>query len=489
MSDQSVTVDIASFSNVEAEAALIGALMIDNTIVGDIREKLKPEHFYEPLHARLYSAILKFVGKGRLANPVTLKVIFQHDPALKELGGLSYLAKLTGSGASVIGARDFAAQIIEMATIRRIAKGTLSGLQDYVVTDGGDFEKVLSSIEASVVEVQEIANPVERLNIADMATRVLERHDTVVEGGTPGIKNRLVPDVDSLIGPLEPQQMTILAGRPGMGKSTTADSLALGYALNGAGGAFMFAESSAEMWSLKTMSNILHAIGHRIPFANLKKALLDKQERAAIEQARQLMETMPLAYFGIGRADIRRVEATIVREKRRLEAAGRKMQFCVVDYLQLLSAEGRHRPNDNIGRIAAVSEGLLHIAQKHDLHMIALSQLSRAVESRDDKRPRLADLRESGRLEEDADNVLMVYRAEYYLEGARPGPTAKDGELADWELDMTKARGVVELIAAKTRFGQTGSRPCRFIGDHSAVRGSGFIDGEEGAENLFGESY
>ncbi len=458
-----------TLANIEAEAALLGALMVNNRLIGDLAHALKPEYFFEPMHGRIYRVLTKFFERDKVANPITLKPIFEDDAAMREVGGPSYLAQLTGSGAAVIGARDFAEQIREMAFLRRIKGSIETGLDEFLLE--GDFHKFLAEVEIATSEASATTRAVPVYSTADMIQMAIDRTENSLEKGVPGASNKLIPDLDTLLGNLEGGQMTILAGRPGMGKSTTAMSATLGYAMNGHPCFYGLAESSAEMFSLKMAADVLHAAGRPIAFKELRQGILSRDQFRDLVRAKEVAETLPIKFAHIGRCDLKRLESLVANEAMRQKRAGRRLEVTVVDYLQLLTAEGRHKVGDDRGRVNAVSEGLLAIAQRHDTHVIALSQLSRNVEQRPDKRPHLSDLRDSGRLEEDADNVMMVYREEYYLEQSKP---KDDKGLEDWEIEMGMARGKVELIAAKTRFGSNASRKCNFIGDSSAVRGSGY---------------
>jgi replicative DNA helicase len=456
-------------ANVEAEAALLGALMIDNRLVPDIAHVVAPAMFYEPLHGRIYGIITKFVDAGRIANPITLRPIFDMDRSMKQVGGPAYLAQLTGSGAAVLGARDFAQQIRDLSHLRAIAESVERGLD--AIQNEGNLEDFLSEVEIATAAAAVTMRAVPLLTTEEMIDLTEARVDRSLESGVPGASCKLISDVDTLIGKLEGGQYTIIAGRPGMGKSTLAMSMALGYAMNGHPGLYALAESSHEMFSIKLTADLLHAAGHPVLFRTLKQGLLSNSERRDVRTAREVAKSLPIKFAHIGRSDVKRLEAIASREAMRLKREGRKLEYIIVDYLQLLTADGRHRVGDDRGRVNAVSEALLAIAQRLDTHVIALSQLSRQVEQREDKRPRLSDLRESGRLEEDADNVLMVFREEYYLEKTTP-VNPKDVEAH--EIELLAARGKVELIAAKTRFGANATRKCQFLGDYSAVRGASY---------------
>lgn len=458
---------IIPFANIEAEAALLGALMIDNRMVSRVAHLLEPEFFYEHLHSRIYRIIVKFVEAEKIANPVTLRPVFDNDRAMKQVGGAAYLAQLTGSGAALIGAVDFAKQIRDLAMIRHLQWAVDEGIESF--RNDGDFDEILSAIEQAAVKASTSMRVTPVYSAPEMVGLTETRVNTSLEKGVPGAACKTIPDIDTLLGKLEGGQYTILAGRPGMGKSTTAVSAGLGYAMNAHPALYLLAESSAEMFSLKMTSDLLHAAAKEIKFKTLKEGILSNEERKSLEKVREIAATLPITFAHVGRTDVKKIEAMVAKEVLRLKRDERRLEVVIVDYLQLLTADGRHRAGDDRGRVNAVSEALLAIAQRYDVHVIALSQLNRAVDGREDKRPRLADLRESGRLEEDADNVLMVFRNEYYLEKSKP---TVEKEMADWQAEMDAWAGKIELIAAKTRFGANASRKCNFLGDYSAVRGS-----------------
>jgi replicative DNA helicase len=465
-------------ANVEAEAALLGALMIDNRLFERVNEIIEPTMFFEAMHGRLYRAIAKFIAAGKIATPVSLRPIFESDPGMKEAGGPGYMAQLTGSGAAVIGALDFAAQIRDLAHLRSI-KGAVDEMLD--LDHDWDIETAIAHVEIAIARATTSVTHAQILSSEEMLDLAINRVDRSIESGVPGASCKLIGDMDTLLGRLEGGQMTIIAGRPGMGKSTLATSSALGYSLNSHPGLYVLCESSAEMFSVKLAADLLHAAGRPVPFKTIKEGILSREERRDLERAREVAKMLPIKWAHVGRSDVKRLEGLVARESTRLKREGKRLEFVVVDYLQLLTADGRHRTGDTVGRVNAVSEALLTIAQKHDTHMVALSQLSRAVEARDDKRPRLSDLRESGRLEEDADNVLMVYREEYYLDKAKPQQEGK--ELEAWLIDIGHARDKVELIATKTRFGANASRKANFLGNYSAVRGSNWHGTETYSED------
>src|SRR5438309_1138270 len=331
--------------NVEAEAALLGALMIDNRLVEDVQLKLKPLHFFEPLHGRIYEAILRLTDSNRIANPVTLKPLFDADDGIKEVGGPSYLAQLTGSGAAVIGARDFASQIYDLALLRALV-GVGRELVEGALDTSEDVAP-LAQIERAETELYKVAE----------------------EGGAEG-----------------------------KAKS--------------------FGEASKE--------------------------------------ALQLAETAPNS--GGPRA----------RRLKRQKGIG----LVIVDYLQLLQGTGRSSNDNRVNEISEISRGLKTLAKELDVPVMALSQLSRAVEQREDKRPQLSDLRESGSIEQDADIVLFIYREDYYLAARQPADDHP--EVDKWREEMARVYGLAEVIVAKQRHGSTGKIRLRF--DSRITKFSDLVD-------------
>ncbi|MBB3763257.1 replicative DNA helicase [Sphingomicrobium lutaoense] len=463
--------------NIEAEAALLGALMIDNRLVEDVQMKLRAEHFFEPLHGRIYDAILKMNDRNMVANPVTLKPLFEADEAMKEVGGTGYLATLTGSGASVIGARDFANQVYDLALLRALVdvgrdmvEGALDTSEDIsplqqveeaesalyrVAEEGGAEGKAKSFGEATKLAVE-------------MAERALNSGGHL-SGITTGIEG-----VNAKIGGLHKSDLTILAGRPGMGKTSLATNFAFNAAQRwvqdhadgidpaksvGAPVAFFSLEMSADQLATRILAE-----QSGISSENLRMGKISKQEFQSLARAAGELSTLPLYIDdtpGLTIAALR----TRARRLKRQKGIG----MVVVDYLQLLQGSGKGSAGDNrVQEISEISRGLKQLAKELDVPVLALSQLSRAVEQREDKKPMLSDLRESGSIEQDADIVLFVYREEYYVNSREPkrpieGDDVKVWEAHEqWQRDMERVYQMAELIVAKQRHGSTGRVKMKF---------------------------
>ena len=457
--------------NIEAEAALLGALMIDNRLVEDIQLKLKPLHFFEPLHGRIYEAILKLTDSNRIANPVTLKPLFDADEGMKEVGGPSYLAQLTGSGAAVIGARDFASQIYDLALLRALV-GVGRELVEGALDTSEDVAP-LAQIERAETELYKVAEEGgaegKAKSFGEAAMASIRNAEAALNrgGGLTGITTGFI-GLNGRIGGLQRSDLIIVAGRPGMGKSALATNMAFAAAERflqdqadgidaprsaGAPVAIFSLEMSAEQLVTRVLSEQSQVTSEQIRTGNI-----GRQEFASFARTADRLHSLPLYIDDTPGLTIAALRARARRLKRQ-----KGIGLVVVDYLQLLQGTGKGSAGDNrVQEISEISRGLKQLAKELDLPVVGLSQLSRAVEQREDKRPQLSDLRESGSIEQDADIVLFIYREEYYL--ASKKPSDEDPELTSWQDKMNRAYGIAEIIVAKNRHGGTGKETLRFEG-------------------------
>ena len=457
--------------NIEAEAALLGALMIDNRLVEDIGLKLKPHHFFEPLHGRIYEAILKMTDSNRVANPVTLRPLFDGDENIKEVGGAAYLAQLTGSGAAVIGARDFAGQIYDLALLRSLI-GVGRDLVEGALDTSEDVAP-LAQIERAETELYKVAEQGgaegRAKSFGEAALDSIRNAEAALNrgGGLTGITSGFT-GLNSRIGGLQRSDLIIVAGRPGMGKTALATNMAFAAAERflqdqadgieawraaGAPIAIFSLEMSAEQLVTRVLSEQSQVTAEQIRTGNLAR-----QEFANFARTADRLHSLPFYIDDTPGLTIAALRARARRLKRQ-----KGIGLIVVDYLQLLSGSGKGSSADNrVQEISEISRGLKQLAKELDVPVIGVSQLSRAVEQREDKRPQLSDLRESGSIEQDADIVLFVYREEYYL--ASHQPPDGDPKLQEWQEKMARAYGMAELIVAKNRHGGTGKERMRFEG-------------------------
>ncbi|HET7606312.1 MAG TPA: replicative DNA helicase, partial [Sphingomicrobium sp.] len=404
--------------NVEAEAALLGALMIDNRLVEDIQLKLKADHFFEPLHGRIYEAILRMTDANRIANPVTLRPLFESDENIKEVGGVAYLAQLTGSGAAVIGARDFAGQIYDLALLRALI-GVGRGLVEGALDTSEDVAP-LAQIERAETELYKVAEEGgaegRAKSFSDATKEALEMAERALNSG--GHLSGFTTGLESLnakIGGLHKSDLMIVAGRPGMGKSALGTNIGFAAAQRfmrdvedgiepeksaGAPVALFSLEMSADQLATRILAE-----QSGISSENLRMGKISQQEFRSLARAAAELQSLPLYIDdtpGLTIAALR----TRARRLKRQKGIG----IIVVDYLQLLQGSGKNSNDNRVQEISEISRGLKQLAKELSVPVIGLSQLSRAVEQREDKRPQLSDLRESGSIEQDADIVLFIYR-------------------------------------------------------------------------------
>ena len=462
--------------NVEAEAALLGALMIDNRLAEDIQLKLKPDHFFEPLHGRIYEQVLRLIDRNMIASPVTLRPLFEADEEMKEVGGPAYLAQLTGSGAAIIGARDFAEQIYDLALLRALVgvgremvtraldtseevepRGQIEEAESAlyrVAEEGGGEGSVKSFAQASMLAVK-------------MAERALN-----AGGGLSGLTTGL-ESLNAKTGGLHCSDLIILAGRPGMGKSSLATNIGFAAAERylrdtedgiapdksvGAPVAFFSLEMSADQLATRMLAE-----QSRISSEALRMGKINQEEFRSLARASATFQNLP---FYIDDTPALTIAALRTRARRLKRQKG--IGLVIVDYLQLLQGSGKSTNDNRVNEISEISRGLKTLAKELDVPVLALSQLSRAVEQRENKRPQLSDLRESGSIEQDADIVMFIYREEYYLAFQKPTEATEGDDLKDveafrkWQGEMDKKYGLAELIVAKQRHGSTGTLDLHF---------------------------
>ena len=457
--------------NVEAEAALLGALMIDNRLAEDIQLKLRPDHFFEPLHGRIYEQILRLIDRNMIANPVTLKPLFESDEQMKELGGPAYLAQLTGSGAAIIGARDFAEQVYDLALLRALV-GVGREMVERAMDTSEEVEPKgqIEAAESALYKVAEEGGGEGSVKSFGLATRMaVQMAEKALNsgGGLSGLTTGL-ETVNAKTGGLHNSDLVILAGRPGMGKTALATNIAFNTARRwlqeeedgidptkraGAGVAFFSLEMSADQLATRILAENSGISSEALRMGKISQHDFRNLARAAAE-----LESLPLYIDDTPGLTIAALRTRARRLKRQ-----RNIGFIVVDYLQLLQGTGRGGNDNRVQEISEISRGLKTLAKELSVPVLALSQLSRAVEQREDKRPQLSDLRESGSIEQDADMVWFVYREAYYL--GRSPPREGTPEHLQWQEDLDKIQHVAEVIIGKQRHGPIGTVKLHFNSD------------------------
>jgi len=464
--------------NVEAEAAMLGAMMIDNRLADDLIDLLDPAHFFEPVHGRIFAAIKTLRQSDLLANPLTLRPMFEADEGMRALGGPAYLAQLTGSGAGLIGARQFARQIYDLAMLRTLVS-VGRGLVDRALDTSEEVNprKQIEDAEEELFKVAAEGGAETQVKsfgqAATLAVKMAERALNA-GGNLSGITTGL-DSVNAKIGGLHHSDLMILAGRPGMGKTALATNIAFNAAHRwvrdredgiaedrsvGTKVAFFSLEMSADQLATRILAEQSRISSERLRMGKITNAEMSRLVQASIE-----LQHLPLYIDDTAGLTIAGLHTRMRRLQRRHDG---KIGLVVVDYLQLLQGSGRGANDNRVQEISEISRGLKTLAKDLGVTVLALSQLSRAVEQREDKRPQLSDLRESGSIEQDADMVLFVYREDYYVamhepEIPRAGSSAEvEDKHAKWSQKYQEVAGLSELIIAKQRHGATGKVTLRF---------------------------
>jgi replicative DNA helicase len=465
-------------SNLQAEQALLGALLANNRAYERVSEFLAPEHFADPIHGRIYTAIQRRLEAGQLADAITLRAEFEHSGVLDEVGGTAYLAQLLSAMVGIINAGEYG-RTIHDAWLRR----QLIDIGETVVNNafGADAEldggQQVEAAEQSLFELA-VRGGGDRAMIRfedalkqaiDGAERAFHR-----SGGVSGLSTGL-RDLDKKTGGLHPSDLLIVAGRPGMGKTALATKIAYGAAQSllaearrddpnavaKSAVAIFSLEMSAEQLATRLLAEEARISGDRIRRGDIGQKEFDK----FVQVSREL-QGLPLH---IDDTPAITLSALRTRCRRLKRTAG--LALVVIDYLQLMRPAAGTRPENRVLEISMITQGLKAIAKELAVPVMALSQLSRAVESREDKRPQLADLRESGSIEQDADVVMFVYRDEYYLQQRAPKQIGFDNEekfhgaVEKWQRDMEQVHNRAELLIEKQRHGPTGKIDLFFEGE------------------------
>lgn len=461
--------------NIEAEAAFLGAILIDNRVLEEVQIKLQSEHFFEPLHGRIFDQILRLVDRSMIVTPITLKPFFEADETIKELGGAGYLIKLTADGAGLIGARDFAQQIYDLALLRELVVVGRTLVNEAMDTSESVDPKVqIENAESALYKVADGENEQGSVkSFISASTEAIKNVDKAMQsgGGLSGITTGL-NSVNTKIGGMHKSDLIILAGRPGMGKTALATNFAFNAASRyardiedgidpeksvGAKVAFFSLEMSADQLATRILAE-----QSGISSEALRMGKISREDFRELSRASRELQELPLFIDDTPALSIAALRTRARRLQRR-----HGIGMIVVDYLQLLQGSGR--ANDNrVNEISEISRGLKTLAKELNVPVIALSQLSRAVEQREDKSPMLSDLRESGSIEQDADIVLFVFREDYYVASKQPKEATIDDTPAvieaweSWKLEMERVYGLSELIVAKSRHGSTGKVRMKF---------------------------
>lgn len=463
----------APIADVETEAALLGALMREASLIDPIADRVAAEDFFEPFHGRLFTLILQMHAEGRVPSPISLRPFLEDDPAIKDLGGPTYLIKIMGTtGAEVIGARDFARSIADSAKRRRLIDGLVEVIANARQATA-PVDSVVESADTILSQALQRNATVATVTLAqsfDVTMKAIE--DEAAGLGPQGIRIEGLHDFNELTGDLRRGELLYLGGRPSMGKTALSLKLALGAVRAGNGVAFISLEMRANELTTRAMSDLVFEYAEDCPtFEQVRRGKLSDKHRELLKLARRQIDEWPLLITDPPSLNISRLAMEIRRQRRRMVAMGQSLDLVIVDYLGLI--RGPDKRAKRYEEVGDISRALKQIAKECDVALVVLAQLNRECEKREDKRPMLSDLRDAGDIEQDADHVMFVFRDEYYLE--RSEPDVHDKKRADWDIAMGHARDRVELILAKARNGRVGKRTCYFFGKHQAVRPSDYM--------------
>ena len=465
--------------NLEIEQALLAALLFRNETYNSIADFLRAEHFAQGVHGRIYAAIGTLIERGQVANPLTLKGIFDQDEALQQAGGAQYLLRLAESVVTTVNVLDYGRIVYDLFLRRQ-----LIGIGDEMVIDAvshdlqRDARTQIEGAEKKLFDLATAGNyeggfrPFEEAltEAILMAEAAFKR-----SGRTTGIATGFT-DLDRLLGGLHPSDLIVLAGRPSMGKTALATNIAFHAARNyrplrksdgtieaedGAVVGFFSLEMSGEQLATRILSE-----ESKVPSDRIRRGDVSHDDFDRFVQASHLLAKIPLYLDDTPALTIGALRTRARRLQRKFG-----LNLVIIDYLQLLRGSGEGTASENrVQEISEITRGLKALAKELNLPVLALSQLSRQVENREDKRPQLSDLRESGSIEQDADVVMFVFREEYYLSRSEPTrrPDESDEKFNDryerWRERLEEKTGLAEIMVAKQRHGPIGTKTLRFDG-------------------------
>ena len=446
--------------NIEAEQTILGTIILNNEYLNRVSDFLRLEHFYEPSHQKIFSQILHNVEKVNIvANQVTLKQFFESDPSIKAIGGAQYLATLLSSASSIIDIADYAKLVYDLALKRELVMiGEEVVNRVYKIEEKTSAEEQIEIAETSLFKLSEHGNGKNDFrSISSSLTETLEKtliarkRDSHISGISTGLA-----DLDKILSGLQQSDLIILAGRPSMGKTALGINIALNACkfLNKdienqkdkkAVGFFSLEMSSDQLAArILSMESSLNATKFRTGQLNDTEWEVVAMRSAEISKLPFFIDDTPALSIAALRTRTRRM----VRKN--------NLAFLVVDYLQLIRGSSSRSSENRVQEISEITQGLKAIAKEFQIPVLALSQLSRAVEQREDKRPQLSDLRESGSIEQDADVVAFIYRDSYYLERKRPQENEAE-KFQQWKHQMQEVSHKSEVIIAKQRNGPVGN--------------------------------
>ena len=438
--------------NIEAEQTILGSILENNELFDEITDEINEGHFHDAIHQKIYKIISNLISKGLLANPITIKNFFNDNQELTEIGGLEYLLKLTKVSTTKNQIKHYSKLLSDLYIRRQLIKISEETLEDsknkeleisgtnilenterklFEIAERGEFQRSFVTFKDALKET------------IDMATAAYKNDQGIV-----GVPSGLT-DLDDRLGGLHKQDLIIIAGRPSMGKTALATNIAFNAAENiqkkdkKTSVAFFSLEMSSEQLSTRILSE-----QSRIKSNDIRRGKINQEDFEKFIESSKNLENLPLHIDDTPAITISALSNRARRLKRK-----QGLDLIVIDYIQLMKSSG-YKNEGRVLEIGQITQGLKALAKELNVPVLALSQLSRQVEQRDDKKPQLADLRESGSIEQDADVVMFVFREQYYLE--KQEPKLGTAEHVEWQEKMNQVHNQAEIIIGKQRHGPTG---------------------------------
>jgi replicative DNA helicase len=454
--------------NIEAEQSLLGAILVNNEAIYRVSDFLKPEHFFEPIHQQIFEIAQSLIRTGKLASPVTLKTFLPADVDIAGMSVAQYLARLAAEATTIINAADYGRTVYDLA-VRRDLITIGEDMVNAAFEAPVDFapREQIEEAERRLYDLAEIGRygggfqkfEAALTTAVDRAAKAYQR-DGKLSGLASGLR-----DLDSKMGGLQSSDLIIVAGRPGMGKTALATNIAYNIAnawqgevrpdghittVNGGIVGFFSLEMSAEQLATRIIAE-----QSGIPSSTIRRGGINERDFEKIKDVAVELQHLPMFIDETGGLTVAQLAARARRLKRQ-----KGMDLLVIDYIQLLQGSSRRSQENRVQEVTEITTNLKALAKELNVPIMALSQLSRQVENRDDKRPQLSDLRESGSIEQDADVVMFVFREEYYLSNKEPRPGTD--EHIKWRTEMEQSHGRAEVIIGKQRHGPTGTVELQF---------------------------
>ena len=437
---------------VEAEQSVLGSLLLGMGQVGTIIRRGGAELFLDPVHAAIFEAVAAKDKTQHLVSPVTIKEAMRGNEALAQLGE-GYLARLAGAAMQ----SSFAGYVDMLADLKgkRHIIAAMSEAQAAIARGDDTADRIAAKLEASLVSVADTSGNTGPVSMLKAVTVAMEQIRAAYQGEDSGCVKSGIVALDRMISGFYPGELVLIGGRPSMGKTGVALSIGLNAARAGHGVVIASLEMNPEAMAMRALSEATAHNKLAVSYAQMRRGEMAESQVDSLRQAALDVSELPIEFLPRQYADIGALFAGAKQAKRKM---GDDMRLLIVDYAQLLKSQAKSRYE----QITEISIALKALAGQLNVPVIALSQLSRNVEQREDKRPQLSDLRESGQLEQDADAVLFCYRDEYYLERDKPTESDPVQDHEDWRRAMEAARNKLEIIVAKQRQGEIGTAHVRF---------------------------